>query len=286
MSYEEKIDASLDLLRRLDPKDIDKNLQSLCTVIRNQDSEGEDIVQELLSSVDTPLKTNKCLETGKPYLCCDYNRDGDSYRSPWSNQYYPSITDDDPPYPSNTLRQLEIKANDSFDIYRDLYYEGGGFSSVYLWDTEEEDSILSGFAGVVLFKKQTDDKSGSWDSIHVFEVEQQSSSKALYKLTTSVILDLKSSQSSLNLAGNLTRQLESSQSIDLDSGLNLETNHLINLGQLVEKSESNVRNLLQEVYFDKLKDIFLKDIRSLGDVGEKKLEDSKHSELIKGLQGL
>lgn len=37
--------------------------------------------------------------------------------------------------------------NDAFDVYRDLYYEGG-VSSVYLWDMED-----SGFAGVVLLKK-------------------------------------------------------------------------------------------------------------------------------------
>jgi hypothetical protein len=41
---------------------------------------------------------------------------------------------------------LETSANDAFDTYRELYYEGG-VSSVYLWDLDE------GFAGVVLIKK-------------------------------------------------------------------------------------------------------------------------------------
>lgn len=36
--------------------------------------------------------------------------------------------------------------NEAFDVYRDLYYEGG-VSSVYLWDMDD------GFAGVVLLKK-------------------------------------------------------------------------------------------------------------------------------------
>ena len=39
----------------------------------------------------------------------------------------------------------------------------------------------------------------------------------------------------LGLAGNLTRQLEQEQSIELDGAINPETSHLINLGQLVEK---------------------------------------------------
>lgn len=38
------------------------------------------LCEDLLSSVDQPLKVAKCKTTGKDYLLCDYNRDGDSYR--------------------------------------------------------------------------------------------------------------------------------------------------------------------------------------------------------------
>merc|ERR1719431_2305231 len=48
-------------------------------------------------------------QVGKDYLLCDYNRDGDSYRSPWSNQYEPPL--DDGAMPSERLRRLEIDAN-------------------------------------------------------------------------------------------------------------------------------------------------------------------------------
>ncbi|RLP64643.1 hypothetical protein L150_03397 [Candida albicans Ca529L] len=290
----DKFDSSLDLIRRLDPRSITTNLSNICALI----SEDEELVADLLSSVDTPLTTSTCLKSGKDYLCCDYNRDGDSYRSPWTNVYYPELSSqdvNDAPYPSSILRDLEIKANDSFDIYRDLYYEGG-ISSVYLWDTSEEDedvdsttALQNGFAGVVLFKKETEDKSGNWDSIHVFEVVPQSKNKYLYKLTTSVVLNLENKKQvdgNLGLAGNLTRQLEQEQSIELNGAINPETSHLINLGQLVEKSEYNIRNLLQEVYFDKLKDIMLKDLRSIGDINDKKLDDLKQNAIIKGLQGL
>lgn len=293
MSQENKLDAALDLLRRLDPKYVSHNLNNICTLIQNDSgdaSEKDEITQDLLSSVDAPLKVTKCQQSGKDYLCCDYNRDGDSYRSPWSNKYYPApLADDDepPPYPSNILRQLEVKANESFDIYRDLYYDGAGASSVYLWDTEEEENLSAGFAGVVLFKKETEDGSGKWDSIHVFEVEPQGLSSAVYKITSSVILDLQNEKSSsLSLSGSLTRQLESVSSLSLEGGLNLETSHLINIGTLVEKAESNVRNLLQEVYFDKLKNVMLRDLRSVGDLASEKLDKDKQSEVIKGLQGL
>ncbi|CAH2355038.1 F-actin-capping protein subunit beta [[Candida] railenensis] len=276
MSYDKKFDASLDLLRRLNPQKVSAHLNDICTIVND-----EELTQDLLSSVDVPLESRTCPDTGKEFLCCDYNRDGDSYRSPWSNKYVPapSVNEDDPPpFPSDSLRQLETKANESFDIYRDLYYEGSGISSVYLWDTEDEETLDS-FAGVVLLKKQTDDKSGSWDSIHVFEVIAEGSGSALYKVTSSVILDL--SKTNLNLSGSLTRQLEQSSAF---GSVNLETSHLVNLGTLIEKSEYNLRNLLQDVYFDKLKDIVMKDLRS--DVSSQREDDERQSEVIKSLKEL
>lgn len=88
---------------------------------------------------------------------CDYNRDGDSYRlrnyrlrdyglfrSPWSNTYHPRL--DDGFLPSEKLRAMEVEANELFDAYRELYFEGGT-SSVYLWDLD------NGFAGCYLIKK-------------------------------------------------------------------------------------------------------------------------------------
>lgn len=44
------------------------------------------------------------------------------------------------------MRKLEVAANESFDVYRELYYEGG-VGSVYFWDLDD------GFAGVILLKK-------------------------------------------------------------------------------------------------------------------------------------
>jgi capping protein beta len=151
------LDASLDLLRRLPPSKTSHNLNLLQSLL------PEDITAELLQSIDQPLSTRTCSKTGREYLLCDYNRDGDSYRSPWSGEWEPRI--DDPVVLDETVRELEIKANDAFDSYRDLYYRPplpwralgvqcvdgryyeGGISSVYMWDLDD------GIAGVVLFKK-------------------------------------------------------------------------------------------------------------------------------------
>lgn len=140
-NLQEALEADLlnssDLLRRLNPRDTKKNLQSITTIV-------PDLTEDLLSSVDQPLEIRRCPQTNRDYLLCDYNRDGDSYRSPWSNEFDPPL--EDGTVPSERVRKLEIAANDAFDVYRDLYYEGG-VGSVYFWDLDD------GFAGVVLLKK-------------------------------------------------------------------------------------------------------------------------------------
>ena len=111
--------------------------------------------------------------------------------SPWTNEYVPPLPDGTKPSPR--LRALEQAANDAFSIYREMYYEGTGVSSVYLWDLESTSSGSVGgdnssFAGVVLLKKATKaqgNTEGAWDSIHVFEVGERSRTGS-YKLTSTV----------------------------------------------------------------------------------------------------
>lgn len=277
---DEAYDASLDILRRLDPKSISTNLSNICRL-------QPDLAGDLLASVDTPLKSLKCPKSGKSFLCCDYNRDGDSYRSPFINKYInesnDSIIEDDngAPKPSNHLRELELFANDSFDIYRDLYYEGG-ISSVYLWDKEEGDTTIDGtigFDGVVLLQKKVDESS-SWDSIHVFEIENLDRGNSIYRLTSTIILDLSNSNDkSTYLSGNLTRQTE--REINYKDSVS----HVANVGSLIEDVETQMRNMLQEVYFGKTSDI-LTDIRALNALEQREADKAKQENLIQKFENL
>jgi hypothetical protein len=65
--------AALDLLRRLPPTNVTSNLDIISRLC-------PDIAEDLAVSVDSPLQLKNDGETGKEYLCCDYNRDGESYR--------------------------------------------------------------------------------------------------------------------------------------------------------------------------------------------------------------
>jgi capping protein (actin filament) muscle Z-line, beta len=111
------LDVALDLLRRLPPANVVSNLSTLVSIFPH-------LADDLYSSVDQPLdvRVDRSPEgKGREYLICDYNRDGDSWRSHWSNQYDPPLEgQEEGAAPSKELRQLEIKANEAFDTYRQM----------------------------------------------------------------------------------------------------------------------------------------------------------------------
>ncbi|CAH1772825.1 unnamed protein product, partial [Owenia fusiformis] len=255
---EQQLDCALDLMRRLPPQQIEQNLSDLIDLVPS-------LCEDLLSSVDQPLKIARDRTVGKDYLLCDYNRDGDSYRSPWSNKYDPPL--DDGAMPSDRLRRLEIDANSAFDQYREMYFEGG-VSSVYLWDLDH------GFAGVILIKKAGDGSKttkGCWDSIHVVEVQEKATGRnAHYKLTSTAMLWLqtnKTGSGTMNLGGSLTRQTEQ------DAPVSDASPHIKNIGTMVEDMENKIRNTLNEIYFGKTRDIVngLRSVQPLQDETSQKM---------------
>lgn len=265
---EQQLDCALDLMRRLPPQQIEKNLSDLIDLVPS-------LCEDLLSSVDQPLKIARDKTVGKDYLLCDYNRDGDSYRSPWSNTYDPPL--EDGAMPSDRLRRLEVDANAAFDQYREMYFEGG-VSSVYLWDLDH------GFAGVILIKKAGDGSKkikGCWDSIHVVEVQEKSSGRsAHYKLTSTAMLWLqtnKAGSGTMNLGGSLTRQIEH------DSNVNDASPHIANIGRMVEDMENKIRNVLNEIYFGKTRDI-VNGLRSTQPLPDQKQQQALRNDLAAALQ--
>eukprot|EP00937_MAST-01D_sp_MAST-1D-sp2_P003539 g3539.t1 len=238
-----QVTSALNIMRRMPPKDIEDNLSGLLNLVPEHSD-------ELLQRVDQPLQVATCPETGRAYILCDYNRDGDSYRSPWSNKYDPPIEEDDGFVPSDKLRQLEIQFNEVFDAYRNLYFEGGS-SSVYLWDLPE------GFAGCFLIQKDVAGQrfvsEGTWESIHVMEVKEQPGGKrATYKLTTTVMLSMKVDKDTIgdsNLSGSLTRQEERTCEITP------ERTHIVNMGKLIEDLEISMRSSMDGIYIQKTREV-------------------------------
>eukprot|EP00286_Rhodomonas_abbreviata_P028947 CAMPEP_0181315388 /NCGR_PEP_ID=MMETSP1101-20121128/15349_1 /TAXON_ID=46948 /ORGANISM="Rhodomonas abbreviata, Strain Caron Lab Isolate" /LENGTH=278 /DNA_ID=CAMNT_0023422593 /DNA_START=92 /DNA_END=924 /DNA_ORIENTATION=- len=248
--------AAMDLMRRLPPKQIETSLSNTLALV-------PDLVDDLLSAVDQPLHVMKCPESSKEFVLCDYNRDGDSYRSPWTNKYWPAL--DDGVLPPDHLRKMEITANEAFNRYRELYYEGG-VSSCYVWECE------GGFACCVAIHKtappatlplpeghdprRTTTSSGGWNAMHVVEGKVvEGKELCRYKLSSTVTLSLasqaKGMASTSELSGSLSRALEREKPF---SPADLTT-HVSNMGEMVEEMEGRLRDAVYEVYFGKTRQV-------------------------------
>lgn len=243
MSEAEQLDSALNLMRRMPPSSVENSLAGLIELV-------PDLTDDLLNHVDQPLKVEKDTKTGKKFILCDYNRDGDSYRSPWSNQYFPPM---DGVSPSDTLRKLELEANMIFDVYRKLYFEGGE-SSVYFFETNEDASDTSAFGCCYVLHKDVDPekannlKKGWWDSIHVFDVQEEKKNTFTYQLTTTVMVSMEMADEkigSVDLSGNMTKQETKKCVIDATH------THISNLGQMLEDMELRIRNAIEGIYIQK-----------------------------------
>lgn len=116
---------------------------------------------------------------------------------------------------------------------------------------------------------------GTWDSIHVFEAIDRAR-LTQYNLTSTVILSLASSNPALgelDLSGNMTRQVEIELAAENDE------QQIANIGKLVEDMELKMRNLLQEVYFGKAKDV-VGDLRSIGSLSESARDREAQKDII------
>ena len=65
--------SALNLMRRMPPSQVENSLAGLIELV-------PELTDDLLNHVDQPLKLEKDPDTGKTFILCDYNRDGDSYR--------------------------------------------------------------------------------------------------------------------------------------------------------------------------------------------------------------
>jgi len=243
---EEQLTSALNLMRRMPPAHVENSLAGLIELV-------PDLTDELLNHVDQPLKVRKDEATGKHFILCDYNRDGDSYRSPWSNKYFPAMPDGF--VPSERLRKMEVEANALFDVYRKQYFEGG-YSSVYYFDTDEKSA--TSFGACFLIHKDVPAaktlKSGWWDSIHVFEVvESKKKEFFTYKLTTTVMVSMNLKEpgkiGDVDLSGSMTKQISKDKKVSKDH------THIENLGPMLEEMELSVRNAIEGIYIQKTREV-------------------------------
>lgn len=151
----------------------------------------------------------------------------------------------------------------------------------------------------VLNPPDSSQPTGSWDSIHVFETSERGR-QAHYKLTSTIMLNIVSNKDTvgeMNLSGSMTRQVCSSSAPshlnintkyfffciqhEQDAALPDPSSHVTNIGRMIEDMEIKMRNLLQEVYFGKTKDV-VNDLRSIPSLEQER----KQREIQRELMGL
>ena len=233
--------------------DIDKNIDAISSVIY----ENDDLLNEFLQKVDNRTKVCKDDVKGE-FIMCEQNRDGDSYRSPYSNTYFPPT--DDAKYPSAPLRDLEEKLNKMFKLYIKHYYSISTLCSVYCW--ELGDTLADGYGVAVLIKNslthQKKVNSGSWDSSNLITVtfeNEGSKKKAKYNLISTVNLAMSFEGKAVGkvcLSGTIARSSHYSKIVDDYPD---DEAHITNIGVLVEDMENSIRNTLDTVYLMKSKQI-------------------------------
>jgi capping protein beta len=185
------------------------------TILLEPDTET---IEDLHHKIEIPLQIALDTAVNKYFVLSEYNRDHhgrDSYRSPWSNEYYyPTPTTTDTPNHKNAegtfqpltgeLRQLEEQANEVFGSYCEMYYGKESVGSVYLWN-QGGGIHEGGFAGCFVIQKQLGEEDrmmesdglkrsiqkGYWNSIHVVDVNVLSGGdRVKYELSTTVMLSM------------------------------------------------------------------------------------------------
>ncbi|EAX87407.1 F-actin capping protein, beta subunit, putative [Trichomonas vaginalis G3] len=240
MAYDSPVTAGLDLLRHVPPKDIEDRMFDLFQL-------KPDLTEEMISAVDIPLKVETDKDTQQGFIKCDYNRDGDSYRSPFTHKYYPPLPDGQQISPK--LRKLEELANKAFGSYLNLFFRYGTIS-VYCWDL---DDISFGLG--VFVRKDTDSTEGFLGSINcsdIFTITEKSSGQYDYEMVSSILLEVKvdvPKSKPVVLSGGCA----DSKIKTLTAKDNIEM--LVNIGTMIEDNAANFMEHVKQIYVSKMSEI-------------------------------
>ena len=247
-------------------KDLEKTIDAISNPIYDYD----DLLNEFLQKVDT--RTSVCNDDDNPFIKCEQNREGDSYRSPKSNKFFPPT--DEGRYPSPKLRELEQRLNAMFRQYTKLYYSSSAISSCYCWDLGS--SIEEGFGVAAVIKNVIDNvqsvRAGNWDSSNIVTVKFHKDGdklKGTYSLTTTINVGVgfKSKTSGeVELSGIVARNKEVTKTLKTycDPVKQVEI-----IGSLIEDMESELRETINTIYVQKSEEIIDLARRNPSSVGNK-----------------
>lgn len=247
-----KLMSCINISRVLPVTKLSQNINAISSLVYNDD----DVLDSFLQKVDQPLDI--CKETGD-FICCEYNRDGDSFRKPGTGEFYPPSEDSHPP--SENLLNLEDALNKMFKIYVKFYYTPSTVASVFCYLIDEDDP--NKFVVAVLIRNAIDESkktNGKWESSNLITVDcsPNEEKSVKYDCITSVNVYLNTSMKvgndgKLNMGGSITKRLSATKNFNND-GPDTQF-HVENIGKLVEDIETNIRDEIEKIYFSKTNEI-------------------------------
>ena len=194
-----------------------------------------------------------------PFIESEFNRDENSYRSPWSNKYFPPKESDK--LLPNELRELELRINQLIKLYLKLYYSEDAISSAYIMFQDE--SISNGFLCYVFIKSSVKNSEHLKDSsflestniITVKFMRERSDTpnkeriKIIYKTNTIFLFQLEF-KNLANFVYNGTKFCDCSKTTYTTNYFDYDK-HLRYIGKSIEENEGNLRLKLDKIYLEK-----------------------------------
>ncbi|SBS84421.1 F-actin-capping protein subunit beta, putative [Plasmodium ovale] len=240
---EAKVEAALDICNILPAHLFEETIKILSKI-------DQDLTNKILVNKEGPIKIKFDSEEKKYFLGNMFNKEKDSYRSPYTNMYYP----DHLPHsyiPSEPLRSLEILYNEIFDRYRKAYYING-LSSVYLWPNPVEDGFVACF---LIKKNEIYDKNTylDWEGTHLIQVNL-THLVVHYQISSTLNISI-SRKNEIILSASINKALENPKKI---SDINLIKDkyfHMENMGKMIEGIENSLRKSIEYIYLPKMNGI-------------------------------
>ena len=195
-----KIKSCINIIRKMPVSKYKKSIEAVTNLIYEED----DLLNEFLQKIDQPADVFE--DKSSVFLTCEFNRDGDYYRSNVTNTYFPKPEDKEEElslrYPSKELREFEVKVNKAFSEYTKQYYGSTALCSCFVWELEQSNtntpSYENGFCIGVVIKNQIKNTKnvdgGCWDSSNLvvvkFDHNKDNKLTATYTLTTTVMFNV------------------------------------------------------------------------------------------------
>jgi capping protein beta len=235
--------AGSDLLRHVDPKDIEDRVFDAIKL-------NPSTTDHLLCQVDVPLRVATD-SAGNQFILCDFNRDGDSYRSPFTNAYVPPLAKGN--QPPDHLREMEVMANRGFQSYLRQYFDSGVLS-VYCWEADDDSFGIGVFVRKDIEAASRGPISGSISCGDVCEVKRVSRRKRKfqYLLASSAVVSI-SWRCRVGHSVTLTGSVADSHDIEKEAASPLD--HLVTVGQMIEGNADRFVEKIRGIYASRMREI-------------------------------